>query len=394
MRLRAIACCVRRTRDFISGLPSVSLCSSRISCRLMRSPLWYCQMASGTSTMAMAPSAPPSAISAVPTSDSACPIAARVGSAPRPEKVWNCFHSSTVATSATTAKRASDLNSSITPRIENTRARPDAGFSRPKSGTSAWPLKVQPPIASGASTAAASSSPSNGAAVSRPRIAACSNCSSMRTLSSASPRPKVSPSRMIDSSRPPVSEPSNDSPRPPVSTTAAAPRSRERGTWPLARASSSRFCVGLSVRSRSSYSAIARLLGDAAERAQVLERGSEQIEETGLHAGQSKPHHYQTEYQRHRQPDREQVQARCRATGDAEGEIDHQQRGHAGQRDAHRAEEHLVAPVSQCLQHLRRKRARSYRQTAKTRHQGFYQRHVAIERDESQRTEYHVQLSE
>ena len=43
-----------------------------------------------------------------------------------------------------------------------------AGFSRSKFGTSASALKVQPPIASGASTAAASSSPSNGAAAEPP----------------------------------------------------------------------------------------------------------------------------------------------------------------------------------------------------------------------------------
>ena len=114
----------------------------------------------------MTPSAPPSAISADADQshrvhDADC---GRLGA--ETEKLRNCLRNTSTVTSATTRKRASALPSSISPRIENIRPSPATGSSRLKSGTSAWLLKVQPPISSGASTAAASSSASSGAAAS------------------------------------------------------------------------------------------------------------------------------------------------------------------------------------------------------------------------------------
>ena len=109
----------------ISGLPSVSLCSSRISWRVMRSDLLYCQSASGTSTSAMTASAPPSAISAVPTERQRVRDAGahRLGAEAR-EAVELLRAARSRPPAPTTSKRASALPSSIRPRTENTRPRP------------------------------------------------------------------------------------------------------------------------------------------------------------------------------------------------------------------------------------------------------------------------------
>src|ERR1700722_4844010 len=121
---------------------------------------------------------------------------------------------------------------------------------------------------------------------------------------------------------PPKAAPSVRSPRPPASTTAAALRSRERGTWPLARASSRRFCVGVSVRSFSSSAMASGPQTAAGEGRNELERGLHQFNEAGLHARQAEEQYDQTEDQRQRQANRKHVEGGRGTTHRTKGEID------------------------------------------------------------------------
>ena len=133
------------------------------------------------------------------------------------------------------------------PCKENTRFNPLSGSSRCHCGCSAVVLKFQPPIASGARIAAANNKPSSGISACAARAAVAPRVCTILSLPTDCAALSLRPLRINPSMCWPSTAPKLYRPKPPAKVTAAALKSLERGTWPRWRASSIRFCVGLSV---------------------------------------------------------------------------------------------------------------------------------------------------
>jgi hypothetical protein len=179
--------------------------------------------------------------------------------------------------------------------------------------------------------------------------------------------------------------------QPRASSHRAAPSSGERGTWPRRRASSRRFGVACSVRSATSFSAmleVPRLSAAPVDwpEAHRVSCASATRSMKFCCSRQPTKDHQQADDQRDREADGEQVQARRGAAHDAEGEVDHQQRSHAGQR-------HFTAPRNSWLAKSSTNQAQVSGRIRRCRPAGrgsLYQRlqdqlQVAVQRHERQR---------